>query len=481
MDDSYYDTVDAELCRRDFFYFLQTFWSTTIAEEPVYNWHIEYLCKELQECAERVFRGEDSQYDLLINIPPGTTKTTITIIMYPVWIWLRMPHARVLTLNYSDDGAKDKAVLSRDIIKSDKFQRLFPALEIRSDIDNKKKFKNTDGGERVAKSVGGSVLSDHYHFILFDDPLNITDAESKVKRDTTNSRVLKIAATRKVNKKLTFTVYIQQRLNEDDTSGMLLAKEGLKLKHINLPAEDNGSVKPKFLAIKYKDGLLDPIRLSRPILADTLAGMYSYDYAGQFQQNPAPDEGGMIKKSWFNYCTLDELMLRSKKDTKALVWNFEVDGAYTANKSNDQSAILAWCMFENQMYIREVLGVWEEVNDFIPTLTNFVHANGYTNSSRIYIENKASGIVFIQNLKRHSRLNVIGEVPKGSKEERVKLCLPFLESGRCTLIKGAWNDSFVSQCGTFPRAKLKDKVDCLTSAINKITYKGNRIQGISIG
>ena len=476
MDDDYFNRVDAELCKRDFYYFLQTFWEIIIPEKPVYNWHIKYLCDELQVAAERVFNGEKCPYDLLVNIPPGTTKTTITIIMYPVWIWLRMPEARILTLNYSANGATDKAVFSKDIIKSDKFKLLFPELQIRADVDNKEIYKNTKGGERVSKGVKGSVLAGHYSFILFDDPLNITEAESKLKREYTNSMVTKIAATRKVDKAITFTAYIQQRLNEGDPSGMLLNKTGAKLKHINLPAEDNGRIKPKHLAIKYIDGLLDPLRLSREILKDTRIALGSYDYAGQFQQEPAPDDGGMIKKQWFNYTTMHELNIKSGG---SLVWNFEVDGAFTADQNNDQSAILAWAVFENQMYIREVMGVWEEVNDFLPTLNNFVNANGYSNSSRIYIENKASGIVFLQALKRNSALNVIGEVPKGSKEERVKLCLPFLEAGRCTLIKGGWNEGFVSQCGMFPRGKLKDKVDCLTSAINKITENSNTIQSIS--
>lgn len=475
-EDEYLNQVSIELCKRDFYYFLQTFWDITIPEEPIYNWHVEYLCKELQLCAERVFRGDVNPYDLLINIPPGTTKTTITIIMFPVWVWLRMPEARILTLNYSAKGAEDKAVFSKDIIKSDRFKAMFPDMVIRQDIDNKAMFKNIQGGERVSKGIKGSVLSGHYHFILADDPLNITEAESKLKREYTNSMLTKIAATRKVDKDTAFTCYIQQRLNEDDPSGMLLAKEGIKLKHINLPAEDNGKIKPPYLKVKYEDGLLDPIRLSRNTLNDLRIALGSYDYAGQFMQEPAPDDGGMIKKHWFKTIPMEELRVMTGE---SLTWNFEVDGAFTSNTKNDQSAILAWAYHDNQMYIREVLGVWQEVNDFISTLNNFVFANGYNRNSRVYIENKASGIVFLQALRRNSNLNVISEEPKGSKEERVKLCLPFLESGRCTLVDGAWNEDFISQCGMFPRAKLKDKVDCLTSAINKITSDTGRIQNIS--
>lgn len=423
---------------------------------------------------------DSDKYDHQNFIANGlvTHNTTISIVMFPVWIWLNMPQARILTLNYSATGATDKSSLSKDIIKSEKFKRYFPHVQIRADIDNKETYKNTDGGERVAKGLKGSVLSGHYHFILFDDPLNITEAESKIKRLTTNSMLNKIATTRKVNKKITFTSIIMQRLHEDDPAGMLLSKEGAKIKHINLPASDNGKIKPRHLATKYKNGLLDPIRLDERVLSEQLVGLGSYDYAGQFQQEPAPDDGGMIKKDWFQYTTLTEL--NNITNGKQLVWNYEIDGAFTSNRDNAQTAILAWAEYRNRIYIRSVLGVWEETNDFLKTLIDYLPQHGYTNESRVYIENKASGITMLQVLRDQTMLNIVSEAPKGSKEERVKGILPILEAGRCVLIKGEWNESFVNQCGTFPRAKLKDKVDCLTAAINRLSSSANEVQGWSI-
>jgi hypothetical protein len=43
------DKAKAEMCRRSFYYFVQQFWEIIINETPVWNWHIEYLCNELQE------------------------------------------------------------------------------------------------------------------------------------------------------------------------------------------------------------------------------------------------------------------------------------------------------------------------------------------------------------------------------------------------------------------------------------------------
>ena len=145
--------IIAEQCRRDFFTFVKTFWHIIIPEDPIYNWHIEYLCKELQTIVERVKNREDKLYDLIINIPPGTSKSTIATVMLPAWAWVIDPSIRNLTASYSSSLSTDHAVKSRDIIKSDLFKNMFPDIEIKKDQDNKTHYKNNQGGERYATSV----------------------------------------------------------------------------------------------------------------------------------------------------------------------------------------------------------------------------------------------------------------------------------------------------------------------------------------
>src|SRR5690606_9375662 len=139
---------------------------------PVWNWHIEYLCGRLQEYGMRVVRREPKLSDLIINIPPGTSKSTIATVMFPAWLWTADPTIRALTGSYSASLSTDHAVKSRDIIRSDKYAEYFPEIEIKRDQDNKTHYKNVKGGERYATSVGGTVTGFHAHIIIIDDPLN---------------------------------------------------------------------------------------------------------------------------------------------------------------------------------------------------------------------------------------------------------------------------------------------------------------------
>ena len=83
--------VEREACKGSLFEFVKSFWSIIIPEDPVFNWHIPYLCEELEKLAVYIVSREKKPYDLIINIPPGTTKSTIVTIMFPAWLWTQDP------------------------------------------------------------------------------------------------------------------------------------------------------------------------------------------------------------------------------------------------------------------------------------------------------------------------------------------------------------------------------------------------------
>ena len=100
--------VRAELYKRSFYEFVQYFWDTIIAEEPIWNWHIKYLCDELQTIGERVAKRQNKEYDYyIINVPPGSSKSTIISEMYPLWCWTIDPTQRFICGSYASTPAED--------------------------------------------------------------------------------------------------------------------------------------------------------------------------------------------------------------------------------------------------------------------------------------------------------------------------------------------------------------------------------------
>lgn len=455
------DKIESEACKESLFEFVKSFWSEIIPEEPVYNWHIPYLCEELQIISEWIFNRQKKEYDLIINIPPGTTKSTIITIMFPAWLWAVDPTIRVISNSYAADLALDHSVKSRDIITSEKYIRLFPETRIRPDKSAKGAYENTSKGARYSTSTGSAITGKHAHIIINDDPLNPKQASSDADRKQAIEHT-KTLSSRKVNKKNTPTITIMQRLHEQDVTGYLLSKKGDTIKHICLPAELSDSVKPVDLKQRYIDDLLDPIRLDSEVLKEAKKDLGSYGYANQFEQETAPPEGGIFKKDWFP-------IIQWKPEYESLIWNFAVDTAYTEKLDNDESAFIAYAHHKNDLIIRHVNECWLELPELVKHSISYSSLHGFSRNSRMYVEPKASGKSLVQTLGTDHAFNAVEDkTPLKDKVARAQGASPPCEAKRVKLIEGNWNKDFLDRLTAFPNNKHKGLVDCLSIAVDKM-------------
>lgn len=303
--------IAAELCRREFSFFVKEFWSIIIAEELVWEPHMEVLCNEIQTVYERVFLRPDPNdptgkrmirlpklYDLIINIPPGTTKSTIVTIMAPAWAWTRDASLRVITGSYSDSLATEHSTKSRDIITCDKYRLYFPEVQIKDHKGLKTNYETTANGQRFATSVGGTVTGVHAHVKNIDDPINPLQATSLAEIKTVNEWMDGTLSQRNIDNAITVLILIMQRLAVNDPSGHILEKKKDNIRHICLPGELADNVSPVEYRSIYINGLLSPRRLGTKALTEKRKDLGSGKYAGQIQQRPAP-EGGTIWQKWF--------------------------------------------------------------------------------------------------------------------------------------------------------------------------------------
>lgn len=453
----------AELCRRSFYRFLQEFWEVVIPETPVYNWHIKYLCDELQYLNSFVVKRLPKPYDLVINVPPGSTKSTIVTQMYNAWVWTVDPSQRVIASSYAHALSLSHSIKTRDIINSDKYKALFPEIELKKDQQGKSDFRNTKGGQRFTTSTGGTVTGMHAHQIIVDDPINPQQSASDAERESANNFVTSTLSSRKIDKLVTPTILVMQRLHEEDPTGVMISKKGKKIKHICLPAEIKKGTKvlPEEVKENYVDGLLDPIRLSREVLEEAQVDLGSYGYAGQYDQNPAPSEGGIFKKESFK-------IIEWEAEYANLVWFFTADTAYTDDEKNDPSGYISYARHRNDYIIRYAQTDFLEFPELCKALPAFALLHGYTRKSLIEIEPKASGKSLSQTLKRITAMNVKEGIPPAKdKVARANDSSPVVEAGRVKLIRGPWNKDFIEQVCTFPNAAHDEYVDCLTMMIGK--------------
>jgi hypothetical protein len=452
----------AELCKRSFYYFVKEFWSTIIPEAPVWNWHIEYLCNELQEVGFRIANRQKKKSDILVNVPPGTSKTSICSIMYPVWLWVVDDTIKIIAGSYAKELSTTQATKSRDIVNSEKFKTYFPHISIKEDQNNKLNYETKRGGARITTSTGSAVTGQHAHIIIIDDPQNPELANSEAEREITNRWVSETLSTRKIDSDITVTVIVQQRLHNQDVTGYLLSK-GKEYHHICLPAEQNQHIKPAFLVEKYIFGLLDPVRLRPEVLIEKKIDLGTRAYNTQINQNPQDDADSIIKEIWFSNISQHDFQEIIKE--RPPVIDFYVDTAFKDKRKSDYSAILACCKIGELLYVTGIAHVKMELPKLIPFLKTWTSANSYTGRSRIFIEPAASGLSVFQVLKSESSFNAVeSKANKSGKIERLNAISPKVEAGKVILVQGGWNKLFLSEV-TCNDPVNDDVRDCFVAAV----------------
>jgi len=488
LSDISFDETDLirSVTKECFYEFVREFWSVIIEEAPVWNWHIKYLCNELQKVAERVFLDLPKEYDLIINISPGSTKSTICSIMFPAWVWTRMSPAQIIGGSYNKELSMDLSRKNRDVILSDKYRASFGNIQLRADQFGKSFFMNTKGGWRYATSTGGTITGFHGHFIIVDDPIDPNRAVSEVELKATNDWMTGTLSQRKVDQAKTPTILIMQRLHQDDPTNNMIErikyaqqiaidngeKEApLRLRHICLPAEKTPKIRPRKLRRYYKDNLMDPIRLGWSVINEKKTGG-DFFYAGQFLQDPVPLGGGMIK--------VERIVI----DTPINKWLGEVrfwDKAGTADGGAYSVGLLMKKHRDGRYWILDIVrGRWSsEIREQIIKQTAMV--DGYKVIIGIEQEPGSGGKESAENtIKSLAGWSVFIDKPSGSTGSKILRADPFsvqVNAGNVSMIQAEWNNAFLEELRFFPFSKYKDQVDAASGAFNRLSERKRIVGG----
>ncbi len=285
--------VEREFCARSLAAFVRRAWPVV---EPsaayVHGWHIDAIAAHL----EAVTRGEITR--LLINVPPGMTKSLMVGVLWPAWEWgpRALPQHRFVGAAHAQDLAVRDNMRMRRLVKSEWYQALWP-LALAADQDAKLKFENAATGYRAA--VAATAMTGHRgDRVLYDDPHSVEGALSDIQR-TAVLRVFSETVTTRLNSpERSAIVVVMQRLHEQDLSGHILERE-LGYEHLCLPMEFEADRRCRtgigFADPRQADGeLLFPERFPAEVVARDKLAMGALAAAGQFQQRPTPRGGGMF-------------------------------------------------------------------------------------------------------------------------------------------------------------------------------------------
>lgn len=412
--------------------------------------------------------------NLIINIPPRYAKTTLCVIMFSAWCYVRNPNCEFIHLSFSDSLVMENSESIRQIIKSKEFQALWPDLKTRPTKDSKSAWGIGSSGSFLAVQAGGTVTGfgagrlderdgDKFVFcgcLLLDDLLKPDDAHSNAVRNSVNRRWDETIKTRR-NSQYTPTIVIMQRLHVDDFVGMLLRDKSMEWKHVVVPAIiDEG--KPTERALWPRKHSLESLK--------AIQSQNKHQFATQYQQAPYALGGNIIRGEYFG------------RYKQLPILKYRMMFADTANKTkeyNDYSVFECWGLgTDNRLYLIDLIrGKWEapELKRRAVDFWNKHAAIKDRNMGTLRgmgIEDKQSGTGLIQDIRKEAKFPLTpkeGIQRNKDKVTRVMDVISQIESGYVMIPESAdFVLDFVAECEAFTADDthaFDDQIDPMCDAI----------------
>lgn len=400
-------------------------------------------------------------------MPPRHGKSEKVSVRFPAWFLGRNPDKRVILASYGAELSEEWSLKVRQCIESPEYQTVFGKLSTyEGQIDISAEARKVaawtlDGhmGGMVAAGVGGAITGRGAHLFIIDDPVkDREEADSEIMRRKIQDWYKSVARTRLQPGGA--IVVMMTRWHEDDLIGWLLETQKEKWTVLNLPAiagDDDQMGRVPGQALWDERYPLSELQSIREDIGHR-------DFQSLYQQQPASAEGEIFKKEWFCYGRMPE---RDDIQRCFQVW----DTAFTEKSEGDPSVCGTFFVTRDGLYLADVYRAhlsFPKLKEQMKRLHTLWSKTFRV--SRIYIENKGSGMSAVQSLKKDSNLPVIPVEPDSalgkSKMARAESASGYIEAGRVVFRENAhWLQDFEHELLMFPRAKHDDMVDVLVYGI----------------
>lgn len=435
-----------------------------------WNWHLDAMCDHL----EAISRGRLASR-LIINVPPGSSKSTIVTVLWQAYEWgpLGRRHLRYVTTSYDLINVKRDTGKTLDVIRSRWFQSLWPEVELKT--EGVLSFSNYDTGTRLGVAFK-SITGKRGDRLIVDDPHSILGAESETQRDGAVTAFIEGGLNRTNDWETSAIVIVMQRLHEGDLTGALLARD-YGFVHLMIPLEfeparacrttlqvddGRGGRKDWTDPRSYDGELMDPVRVPPAAVASIkLSGEYMW--SGQYQQRPAPREGGMFKVDLID--VVDHCPAGGQTVSG---WDF----AGSKRKKSPYSVRVLMTRIGGDIYVRHV-----ERKQTNPTELNALLAETSADDRNAVPSVLISIPQDPGQAGKHQKwafgdlligYNFKATPETGAKETRAEPFAAMVGAERVHLVKGDWNSAYIEELRNFPGATLKDQVDASSRAFGEL-------------
>ncbi len=517
-----------EECEESLLAFIRHFWHVVEPTTPlVEGWPLEMLCDVLTAVVD----GHITR--LIINVPPGFSKSYSTNVFLPAWIWgpQNRPSDRFLAASYAGalaerDNGGDVGRFSRLINSVD--YRVLWGDRFKVVKDNAGLVENDKtGSKRVVTMSGGATTGFRGDFILIDDANNPLDVESDTVRATTNTWLREVMPSRLNHADRSAIINIQQRTHEDDATGVLatfgdyswvcvpMQFDPLRIFPVTLAHDDDGNILDQWVDPRALDpetgrqleGLFydargklqlrpgSPMARAEGALAwaerfsqeacDKLrTALGEYAYENQYQQSPGVRGGGIIRRDWWQpwdgeYPELGTCIA-------------SLDTAMEEGDMNDWNALTTWGAFPGPegepKLIMTSAARWRcKLAELVARVAEICR---YRKIDYLLIEKKTRGRDVYDEILRLfgteawqtvliepkgtkiSRLNAVAPLFSGDLKRDPRTGIDVYSGGMIYAPAREWSDLVIDEVSSFPTGKHDDFVDSISQCLSFVRKTG---------
>jgi predicted phage terminase large subunit-like protein len=404
-----------------------------------------------------------------------THNSTIVSVSFPCWQWIQNPSEKFITASAIEKLVIRDAVRSRRLLNTNWYKELNPDLFLLPDVNQKSRYENNFSGYRITASVSSGITGEGYSILLCDDLVKAQDANSRAIMESTLEWWQMAISTRR-NSPDARRVLIMQRLATNDPIGWELDNNPDIWTNLILPMEfeperkcitEIGWEDPR----KEKGEILWPERFPPKEIKNLKKTLGSVGWAAQYQQNPVPLSGNIIKKDWFKYYTIPynkfqsgsfELMIGSWDLTFTDTGSSYCVGQVWGKKGSEKYLIY---QYRDKLDVVEQLAAIRKMKREYPAIRAML------------VEERANGHAVLTMLKKEvPGLIAINpkEIGAGDKETRLAACSIDFEAGNVYFphqTVSPWVLDVTEELTTFPKSPHDDIVDATTQALNWFASK----------
>jgi predicted phage terminase large subunit-like protein len=406
-------------------------------------WHLRRIAGLLED----VESGRRRRLGIAVPVRHG--KSVLSSQVFAAWYVGRNPERNVVLASHSEELAVRNSRIAKHLLEDDRWP--FPDVQLSADSSSAGRWNVRQGGGCYAIGTGGAITGRGADVLVIDDALH--DGLSENERTSVYRWYREVALPRVEPGGA--VVVIGARFAEDDLIGQILDSE-------DAPAWEGNVI--SLPAIGDDGTALWPERYPLEELEMQRVAMGSRAFEAQFMQNPLSETAGTFKAAW---------MKRRYRDLQELVpipHHIQIvqaiDGAWKTGVSNDFSVIATWGTQGTDFIL---LDVWRKRCEFFDLKRHVVEQYNKHQPHMVVVEEQASGLALLSELRQTTAIPIVGRVPKGAKEARAELVTPLFEAGKVVLPADApWLDDWIREHLRFPGGAHDDQVDTTSLALPEL-------------